>query len=148
MGGCRLQQECTKIFVSVTLSEIWTLILLYRSVNKAGALGSLKYSVETTRSPEPTDSSEQSTHQASPNETGKEPPDSEASPSEKAASNDPIDPIKWFGMFVPKALRDAQSSFKSVISNVPSLVSIAEEIRQVEAEVESLRGKLKAHEHT
>jgi len=62
------------------------------------------------------------------------------------ASKVPIDPIKWFGMFVPQALRVAQSRFRSVISGIPTLASIVEEMRQVEAEVERVRGRLKTYE--
>ena len=100
----------------------------------------------TLSSPEPSDSSEQSASQASLSGKGEDASDCRLSPSEKAASKDPVDPIKWFGMFIPQAFRDAQSSFKAVISEVPSLASLAAEMQHVAAKIERLRAELKAHE--
>lgn len=98
--------------------------------------------------PETPESNQGLAAHASPADEGKESRDSEASCLQKVASKAPIDPIKWFGMFVPQALRIAQSRFRSVISGVPNLASTVEEMRQVEAEVERVRGQLRSHEQT
>ncbi|MCJ1248643.1 hypothetical protein MMC30_005861 [Trapelia coarctata] len=120
------------------------------NIDETQRAGFLNFSMDTPgipSTPKPTDSSSLPARQTSPTGKREDAPDSEAPPSE-TTSKVPSDPIKWFGMFAPQALRDAQSCFKSVISDVPRLANIAEEMRQVEAEVETLRGKLKTHEQT
>lgn len=48
----------------------------------------------------------------------------------------PDDPIRWFGILVPPALRSAQGSFvRAVESSVPNLVDLAAEMRELEIEI-------------
>ncbi|EOD44666.1 hypothetical protein UCRNP2_8619 [Neofusicoccum parvum UCRNP2] len=48
----------------------------------------------------------------------------------------PDDPIRWFGILVPPALRCAQSSFvRAVEGPVPRIVGLAAELRELEIEV-------------
>lgn len=56
----------------------------------------------------------------------------------------PRDPLNWFGILVPPALRASQSSFKSaVIDTIPALASTENEMRKVEIEVRRVRKRLK-----
>ncbi len=56
----------------------------------------------------------------------------------------PRDPLNWFGIFVPPALRASQSSFKSaVIDIIPALASTTNEMKEVEIEVRRARKRLK-----
>ena len=56
----------------------------------------------------------------------------------------PRNPLNWFGIFVPPALRASQSSFKSaVIDIVPALASITNEMKEVEIEVRRARKRLR-----
>ena len=53
------------------------------------------------------------------------------------------DPLKWFGILVPPALRSAQKSFKgAVVDIVPALASVVHEMRAVEAEVRKTRERI------
>ena len=56
----------------------------------------------------------------------------------------PRDPLNWFGILVPPALRQSQAAFKSTaMENIPALASIAKEMREVELEVRRTRKKLR-----
>ncbi len=56
----------------------------------------------------------------------------------------PRDPLNWFGILVPPALRQSQAAFKSAaIGIVPALASIAKEMKDVELEVRRARKKLR-----
>jgi hypothetical protein len=62
--------------------------------------------------------------------------------SEKAAKI--VDPLRWFGILVPPALRSAQSSFIAVVEGpVPHLVSVARELRSQEIEIGRVRKQIK-----
>ena len=53
------------------------------------------------------------------------------------------DPLNWFGILVPQALRTSQNYFKdAVASHIPALVSISSEMRRVEIEVRQARKRL------
>jgi len=53
------------------------------------------------------------------------------------------DPLKWFGILSPPALRSSQASFKVAVRGcVPRLASTANEMRVVEIEVRRARKKL------
>lgn len=53
------------------------------------------------------------------------------------------DPIYWFGILIPPALREAQQSFiEAVQSPVPRLVSVAAEMRHLETRTQDLRRHL------
>ena len=55
----------------------------------------------------------------------------------------PSDPLRWFGIFVPPALRFAQQSFKqAVIDVVPALASVVHEMRVVENEIRRTRERI------
>lgn len=56
----------------------------------------------------------------------------------------PRDPLNWFGILVPPALRASQSSFRSaVIDMIPALASTTNEMKEVEIEVRRVRKRLK-----
>lgn len=56
-----------------------------------------------------------------------------------------IDPIRWFGILVPQALRDAQSSFtKAVDDPILRLASINAEMRSLERSIGDMRKSLEA----
>ena len=56
----------------------------------------------------------------------------------------PRDPLNWFGILVPPALRASQSSFKSaIIDIIPALASTTKEMKEVEIEVRRARKRLK-----
>lgn len=57
------------------------------------------------------------------------------------------DPLRWFGILVPPALRSAQSSFVSAAEDsVPSLATVMAEMRNVEGEVGRVRSKIESLE--
>lgn len=54
------------------------------------------------------------------------------------------DPIRWFGILVPPALRAAQSVFKSaVLEDVGPLLRVDAEMKEVEIEIRRARKKLR-----
>ncbi|KAF2265396.1 hypothetical protein CC78DRAFT_553004 [Lojkania enalia] len=54
------------------------------------------------------------------------------------------DPLRWFGILVPSALRQAQSSFVSAIEGpIPQLATIVREMRRQESEISRLRKQIK-----
>ena len=54
-----------------------------------------------------------------------------------------LDPLKWFGVLSPPALRSSQQSFKlAVHKSIPQLASIVNEMKLVEIEVRRARKKL------
>ena len=60
------------------------------------------------------------------------------------ASGTSIDPLKWFGILVPPALRASQSSFKSaVVDVVPALASLSKQMGKLEVEVRRTRKRLR-----
>lgn len=83
-------------------------------------------------------------------------------PAESAASEDPgdaqkipliskpslaADPIRWFGILVPRELRSAQTSFRNAIEE-PMLdaISAAKSMRDVEVEIRKLRKEMRRAE--
>lgn len=66
-------------------------------------------------------------------------------PSEdkEAGSNMSRDPLDWYGILVPPALRTTQRNFKDAVANlVPALASISKEMREVEIEVRRARKRI------
>lgn len=60
------------------------------------------------------------------------------------ASGTSTDPLKWFGILVPPALRASQSSFKSaVVDVVPALASLSKQMGKLEIEVRRTRKRLR-----
>ena len=54
-----------------------------------------------------------------------------------------LDPLKWFGVLSPPALRSSQQSFQlAVHKTIPRLASIVNEMRLVEIEVRRARKKV------
>ncbi|MCJ1370254.1 hypothetical protein MMC20_001466 [Loxospora ochrophaea] len=49
------------------------------------------------------------------------------------------DPLNWFGILVPPALRSAQGHFKIAMTELPSLVNVIREMVSTEEEIEKLR---------
>ncbi|EQL36578.1 hypothetical protein BDFG_01957 [Blastomyces dermatitidis ATCC 26199] len=66
--------------------------------------------------------------------------------SEKSSTNrQSSNPLNWFGILVPPALRTAQQSFCTAVEGpITTLASVITEMREVEREVEALRGMLVA----
>ena len=54
------------------------------------------------------------------------------------------DPLKWFGILVPPALRASQSNFKAAVMDcIPKLATISNEMKEVEIEIRRTRKRLK-----
>jgi hypothetical protein len=67
----------------------------------------------------------------------------EDSPSGKVKAM-PKDPLRWFGVLVPPALRSAQASFTTVVeSMVPELVASQQKLRALEIEIGRTRKLIK-----
>ncbi|EAS35090.3 uncharacterized protein CIMG_00444 [Coccidioides immitis RS] len=65
------------------------------------------------------------------------------------SSNKPIssNPLHWFGVLVPSALRDAQASFTSIVDDqIPAIANVIIEMRKVEQSVNDLRKTLSVDE--
>jgi hypothetical protein len=85
-------------------------------------------------------------------EQSSDPPSSEsASPQESATEKQPeteskksTDPLRWFGILVPPALRSAQSTFITAVEGpVPQLVTVARRLRNQEIEIGRVRKQIK-----
>ncbi|KAI4207402.1 MAG: hypothetical protein LQ348_000588 [Seirophora lacunosa] len=54
------------------------------------------------------------------------------------------DPLKWFGILVPQALRACQASFKHAVEElIPSLTSVSNEMKSLEIEIRRTRKKIR-----
>jgi coiled-coil domain-containing protein 115 len=57
------------------------------------------------------------------------------------------DPLAWYGVLVPRSLRNAQTSFTAAVEEcIPELVSVITEMRLVEEKVNLLRKELDSRE--
>jgi len=57
-----------------------------------------------------------------------------------------VDPLRWFGILIPPALRSAQGSFVQAVEGpLPGLINIMKEMRSLESEVRRLRKDVKRH---
>ncbi|KAL5113483.1 hypothetical protein ACEQ8H_008647 [Pleosporales sp. CAS-2024a] len=55
-----------------------------------------------------------------------------------------VDPLRWFGILVPPALRSAQADFIAAIEGpVPRLANVAKELRHQEIEIGRVRKQIK-----
>lgn len=55
-----------------------------------------------------------------------------------------VDPLRWFGVLVPPALRSAQGSFiQAVEGPVPRLLNIVRDMRSLESDISRLRKEIK-----
>jgi len=62
----------------------------------------------------------------------------------KKTSKKTQDPLRWFGILVPPALRSAQQTFVSAVEgSVPQLATIARELRNQEIEIGRVRKQIK-----
>lgn len=53
------------------------------------------------------------------------------------------DPLNWFGILVPPALRASQEEFsRAVLESIPTLATVNEEMRSVEQEIRTKRREL------
>lgn len=53
------------------------------------------------------------------------------------------DPLNWFGLLVPPALKASQTAFQDAIITVPRLASLDLQMRELEIEIRRTRKKLK-----
>ena len=61
----------------------------------------------------------------------------------ETGSNMARDPLNWFGILVPPALRTSQSNFKNAVADlVPALASTSKEMGEVEIEVRRARKRI------
>lgn len=66
-----------------------------------------------------------------------------ATSRETNSSTTSCNPLNWFGILVPSALRRTQSSFQTVAEEiVPRIATVDREMRQVEIEVRRVRKKM------
>lgn len=64
-------------------------------------------------------------------------------PSEEEPNVVVRDPLNWFGILVPPALRQAQGSFRLAAGDfVPKMATVVREMREVEVEVGRARKRL------
>ncbi|MCJ1308329.1 hypothetical protein MMC25_001982 [Agyrium rufum] len=78
-----------------------------------------------------------------------EPHENEESETGSEPRKEPLikDPLRWFGILVPAALRHAQKDFKSIVlEDVPEIIRIQRELAQLETEIRSLRALREKHE--
>jgi len=61
---------------------------------------------------------------------------------EKSSTNILSDPLHWFGILVPPALREAQIEFAHGLENVLSLCNLNLEMEQLEIEIRRVRKRL------
>jgi hypothetical protein len=83
-------------------------------------------------------------------EHAKEEPDTKTAPNEEPQKSDsentskPVDPIRWFGVLVPPALRSAQTSFVTAVEGpILELSTLEKDMRQQEIEIGRARKQLK-----
>ncbi|KAF2741575.1 hypothetical protein EJ04DRAFT_507343 [Polyplosphaeria fusca] len=56
----------------------------------------------------------------------------------------PKDPLRWFGILVPPALRQAQSAFASAVEGpIPEIATLAKDLRRQEVDIARLRKLIK-----
>lgn len=98
--------------------------------------------------PDQTESSKAEEDEDEASATPETEPASSPSPNAKEESSrttkKSTDPLRWFGILVPPALRAAQQSFISVVEEgVPLLATIAKELRSQEIEIGRVRKQMK-----
>lgn len=85
--------------------------------------------------------------QSKPNETLDDRDDSTETPKKLSSldsEQSPRDPLNWFGILLPPALRQSQAAFESAATDtVPSLASTAKEMKDIELEVRRTRKRLR-----
>ncbi|KAF2674397.1 hypothetical protein BT63DRAFT_449389 [Microthyrium microscopicum] len=64
--------------------------------------------------------------------------------SSQQADDKPNDPIRWFGMIVPNALKDTQAQFVTAVGeSVPQILNISTQMRQLEIDIGRSRKAIK-----
>lgn len=70
--------------------------------------------------------------------------DSEETEKETKKAEKSTDPLKWFGILVPPALRAAQSTFVETVEGpIPQLATIARDMRTQEIEIGRVKKQIK-----
>jgi hypothetical protein len=71
-------------------------------------------------------------------------PDEKPSESTEPPKPKSLDPIRWFGILVPSALRSAQTTFvKTVEGPIPRLATLSKELRAMEIEIGRARKRIR-----
>lgn len=66
--------------------------------------------------------------------------------NEKDVESEPriLDPLNWFGILIPPAVRASQSSFKRAVEGTtPSLANVSNEMKALEIEIRRTRKKIR-----
>ena len=67
-----------------------------------------------------------------------------SSTGEDEEMSNPSDPLYWFGLSVPGSLRSAKNDFTGAVTQtIPILLSISQNIREVEIEIGRTRKKMR-----
>ena len=61
---------------------------------------------------------------------------------QKSSTNTLSDPLRWFGILVPPALREAQIEFANGLENVLPLCNLNLEMEELEIEIRRVRKRL------
>jgi hypothetical protein len=70
--------------------------------------------------------------------------ESQKSKKEPSSTEKLTDPLRWFGILVPPALRTAQSTFVGAVEGpIPQLATVVRDLRAQEIEIGRLRKQIK-----
>jgi hypothetical protein len=68
--------------------------------------------------------------------------------TEEKKSKKSTDPLRWFGILVPPALRTAQTTFVGAVEGpIPQLATIARDMKMQEIEIGRVKKQIKKLEH-
>lgn len=100
----------------------------------------MSFAVALTQLPSTQDAETPPEHASQPPESISQPTDTAASETSAKSTPPPSsnahDPLRWFGILVPPALRTAQSTFTATVEGpVPSLIMLSRELRRREMEI-------------
>ncbi|OCK81822.1 hypothetical protein K432DRAFT_403444 [Lepidopterella palustris CBS 459.81] len=103
--------------------------------------------------PEPQTSSQDSTSSSSESKdsngiseraTGLANSSSKKEPTSSTPKHKSVDPLRWYGLLVPPALRSAQASFiQAVEGPIPRLVTLSKELRSLEIDIGRTRKQIR-----
>ena len=75
-------------------------------------------------------------------------PEKEETKEEEKKSEKSTDPLRWFGILVPPALRTAQTTFVEAVEGpIPQLAMIARDMKMQEIEIGRVKKQIKKLEH-
>ncbi|KAL1797037.1 hypothetical protein ACET3X_005577 [Alternaria dauci] len=81
---------------------------------------------------------------STPDADSQPPQDSKKAKEQTKSTEKPADPLRWFGILVPPALRTAQSTFISAVEGpIPQLATILKDLRTQEIEIGRIRKQIK-----